>query len=135
MAVRVKGISAPTAVRLPGVYKAALINLAIGLFVAAVTALTLRGFSTGFLAGYMLGFINLLWLFRIIRKGLAMAPEKAKGFVTRRYFARFIITAGLISGLVIRGVLSTPWPPLAGIALSVFTSAGALIYIAREEFK
>jgi hypothetical protein len=135
MAVQAKGLSIPAAVRIPGIYRAALINLAIGLAVALVTALAFDGFSAGFLAGYMLGFVNLLWLFRIIRKGLAMAPEKAMGFVSRRYFARFVITAGLISVLIARGVLSTPWPPLTGIALSVFTSVGALIFIAKEEFK
>ncbi len=136
MAVQANGLTLPQqVVRLPGVYKAAFINLAIGIAVAAITALGLDGFSAGFLAGYMLGFLNLLWLFRIIRKGLAMAPEKAMGFVSRRYFVRFLITAGLISLMITRGVLNTPWPPLAGIALSVFTSAGALIYIAREEFK
>ncbi len=136
MAVEAKGISIPGAVRLPGVYKAALINLAIGLASALIIALTLDGFSAGFLAGYMLGFVNQLWLFRIIRKGLNMAPEKAMGFVSTRYFVRFVITAGLISALIARGVLSTPWPPLTGIALSLFTSVGALIFIAKkEEFK
>ncbi len=133
MAVQVKGLS--MGVTLPGVYKAALINLAIGIAVAIITAVTLKGFSAGFSAGYLLGFINLLWLFRIVRKGMAMTPEKAMGFVSKRYFARFVITAGLISLLISRGVLSTPWPPLAGIALSVFTSMGALIFLAKEEFK
>jgi len=120
---------------LPGIYTAALINLGIGLITALITALTLKGFSLGFLVGYMLGFLNLLWLFRIVRQSIAMTPEKATGFVARRYYARFAITAAVIYLLISRGFLSAPWPPLAGIALSVLTSTGSLIFIAKEEFK
>ncbi len=120
---------------LPGIFKVALINLGIGVVVALITAFALTGFSAGFSAGYFLGFINLLWLFRIVKKAMLMAPEKAMRFVSTRYYARFAITAGVIVVLISRGVLSTPWPPLAGIALSVFIATGSLIFIAKEEFK
>jgi len=120
---------------LPGIYKAALISLGLGLTVTLITAFTLKGFSLGFLTGYMLGFLNLLWLFRIIRQGLSMTPEKAMGFVTRRYYARFIITAGVIYLLVSRGLLSAPLPPLVGIVISILASIGSLVFIAKEEFK
>ncbi|MFQ5480446.1 MAG: ATP synthase subunit I [Thermodesulfobacteriota bacterium] len=124
-------ISAP----LPGILKVALINLGIGAAAALITAFALNGFTAGFTAGYLLGFINLLWLFRIVKKALLMNPDKAMRFVSTRYYARFAITAGIIVVLVSRGVLSTPWPPLAGIALSVLTATGSLILIAKEEFK
>jgi len=120
---------------LPGIYKAALISLGLGLTVTLITAFTLKGFSLGFLTGYMLGFLNLLWLFRIIRQGLSMTPEKAMGFVTRRYYARFIITAAVIYLLVSRGLLSAPLPPLVGIVISILASIGSLVFIAKEEFK
>jgi len=120
---------------LPGVYRVALINLAIGLAITLISAVTLKGVSAGFLAGYMLGFMNLIWLFRIVRKGMTLAPEKAVGFVSRRYFARFIITAGIIFVMVSKGVFSTPWPALVGIAISILTSTGSLIFIAKEELK
>ncbi len=120
---------------LPGFYRVALMNFGLGAAVAVITAITLKGFSVGFSAGYILGFINLLWLFRIVKKALVMSPEKAMRFVSTRYYARFAITAAIIFILVSRGILSTPWPPLAGIALSVFASTGSLIFIAKEEFK
>ncbi|MFQ5354527.1 MAG: ATP synthase subunit I, partial [Thermodesulfobacteriota bacterium] len=74
---------------LPGIYKAALVNLSLGAAVALITAIALNGFSVGFSAGYLLGFINLLWLFRIVRKALAMKPERAMKFVSTRYYLRF----------------------------------------------
>ncbi len=120
---------------LTGIYKSALISLGLGLSVTLITAFTLKGFSLGFLAGYMLGFLNLLWLFRIIRQGISMTPEKAMGFVTRRYYARFIITASIIYLLVSRGLLSAPLPPLVGIVFSILASIGSLVFIAKEEFK
>jgi len=133
MAVQAKDL--PLGGSLPGVYKAALFNLGLGLFITVVTAFTFDEFSLGFFAGYMLGFFNLLWLFRIVRQGLAMRPERAMGFVARRYYARFAITAAVIYLLISRGMLSAPWPPLAGIVISVLASIGSLIFIAKEEFK
>ena len=120
---------------LPGIYKVALANLGLGAAVALITALALKGFSAGFTAGYLLGFINLLWLFRIVKKALAMNPEKAMRFVSTRYYLRFAITAAIIFLLISRGMLSSPWPPLAGIALSVFVATASLIFIAKEELK
>jgi len=111
------------------------LNLVLGLAITIITAFTLKDFSLGFLAGYMLGFLNLLWLFRIVRQGLAMTPERAMGFVAKRYYARFAITAAIIYLLISRGLLSAPWPPLAGIVISVLASIGSLIFIAKEEFK
>jgi len=87
------------------------------------------------LAGYMLGFLNLLSLFRIVRQGLSRPPEKAIGFVARRYYARFAITAAVIYLLISRGLLSAPWPPLIGIITSLLASIGSLVFIAKEEFK
>ncbi|MFQ5427572.1 MAG: ATP synthase subunit I [Thermodesulfobacteriota bacterium] len=133
MAVQAKDIAMSGA--LPGIFKVALANLSLGVTVAVITAITLNGFSLGFSAGYLLGFVNLLWLFRIVRKALAMNPEKAMRFVSTRYYLRFAITAAIIFILVSRGVLSNPWPPLAGIALSVIVATASLIFIAKEELK
>ncbi len=122
-------------VNIPGVYRASLIHLAVGLVVAAVTSVVFTGFSAGFLAGYLLGFFNLVWLFRIVKKGMTLKPERVMAFVSSRYYARFILTTILIGIIVAKGLLGTAGPPLTGIALSVLVSTGVLIFIAKEEFK
>jgi len=120
---------------LPSIYRAALLNLGFGMSVALITAFALKGFSLGFMAGYMLGFFNLIWLFRIVKKSTSLAPEKVMGFVSRRYFARFIITAAVIFFMIASGVFTTPWPAMVGITLSVLTSTASLVFITKEEFK
>ncbi|MBI5644460.1 MAG: ATP synthase subunit I [Deltaproteobacteria bacterium] len=112
--------------------KVGLLNAGVGLLGLCVLLLLKSSLAPGFITGFVLGGVNALLLLKIARKGVRMAPDKAGRFVTVSYFVRFILTAVILSILVYRGFL-TPWPLLAGITASIFTTIGVLIGIARKE--
>ncbi|MBI5588248.1 MAG: ATP synthase subunit I [Deltaproteobacteria bacterium] len=112
--------------------KVGLLNAAVGLLGSGVLLVLKSSLAPGFAAGFMLGGVNALLLLKIARKGVGMPADKAGRYVTVSYFVRFILTAVILALLIYRGFL-TPWPLLAGITASLFTTIGVLIGIARKE--
>ena len=90
------------------------------------------GAAKGFIAGYAIGMASLLWLLRIASTGLKMPPERAGRYVAVRYYARFVLTAGVFIILIKNGLLN-PWSPVAGLSACIFATVGALVISAREE--
>lgn len=112
--------------------KVGVLNAAVGLLGTGAALLIKSSLAPGFAAGFILGGVNALLLLKIARKGVLMPAEKAGRFVTISYFARFTLTAVVVALLIYRGFV-TPWPLLAGLAASIFTTIGVLIGIARKE--
>ena len=120
---------------LPGAYRVMAASLVVGLAgIAAGAALSLH-IALGFAVGFSLGAANMLLLFRIARRGLAMAPEKATRYVAVRYHVRFLLMAAVFFLLISRGVLAEPWSPLAGLTLAIFTAIATTIVLAKEEVR
>ncbi|MBI1910718.1 MAG: ATP synthase subunit I [Deltaproteobacteria bacterium] len=113
-------------------YKAAVANLAVGAIGAAALFFFKKPFAAGFAAGYIIGVANALWMLRIARKGVGMKPDKAGRFVTLNYHARFLITAAIFAILISSKIFS-PWPLVAGLTGSIFTTIIVMIAAAREE--
>lgn len=88
--------------------------------------------AKGYAAGYALGIVNLLLLLRIATRGLKMRPDRAGRYVAVRYYARFLLTAGVFVILIKNGIFS-PWAPAIGLSASIFATVGALVLSAREE--
>ncbi len=124
----VKTSTAATSVAL----KVGLLNAAVGLLGTGAALLLKSSLAPGFAVGFILGGVNALLLLKIARKGVLMDADKAGRFVTVSYFVRFAFTAVILALLIYRGFL-TPWPLLAGITASIFTTIGVLIGIARKE--
>jgi len=120
---------------LPSVFKVGLINFMAGSALTAGAAVAGKSYAAGFAAGYFIGFLNLLWLLSIVRKSAGMNTEKVIKYFALRYYARFLITAGLIVFLVSRKFFAKPWTPVMGITVSIFIAVGALIILAKEELK
>lgn len=112
--------------------KVGVLNAAVGLLGTGAAFLVKSSLAPGFAAGFILGGVNALLLLKIARKGVLMPAEKAGRFVTVSYLARFTLTAVVVALLIYRGFV-TPWPLLAGLAASIFTTIGVLIGIARKE--
>lgn len=83
-------------------------------------------------AGFAIGALNMMMLFRTARRGVRLPAEKAGRFVTISYYLRFAAVAAVIAAVVAKGYLS-PWPLVAGFAGSVIVTVCTMIYIAREE--
>lgn len=112
--------------------KIGLLNAAAGLLGSGALLVLKSSLAPGFAAGFLLGGVNALLLLKIAGKGVRMPADKAGRYVTVSYFARFLLTAVILALLIYRGFL-TPWPLLAGITASIFTTIGVLIGIARKE--
>lgn len=108
------------------------INIAVGLLVAGLIALYDSSIVPGFAAGFATGALNIFWLLKIARRGLKMRPEKAGRFVMMAYPARFALIAALFALFIVKGKIS-PWPLVAGFALSIAITVATMIYFAREE--
>ncbi len=126
---------APYGGDLPSAFKVGLINFMAGTALTAGAVVVGRSYAIGFAAGYFVGFLNLLWLLRLVHKSVSIDPEKAIKYFALRYYARFIITAGLIVFLVSRKFLAKPWTPVMGISASIFIAVAALIILAKEDLK
>ncbi|MFQ5441613.1 MAG: ATP synthase subunit I [Thermodesulfobacteriota bacterium] len=135
MASEAVKIKASYGADLPGAFKVGIINIVAGSALTAGAAVAGKGYAAGFAAGYLLGFVNLLWLFRIVRKSVGMKADKAMRYVALRYYARFIITAGLIFLMISQNLLEKPWPPVIGISASIFVAIVAMVILAKEELK
>lgn len=112
--------------------KVGICNAAAGLVGTGAALLLKSSAAPGFAVGFILGGINALLLLKIAGKGVSMPAEKAGRFVTISYIARFTLTAVVVALIIYRGFVE-PWPLLAGITASVFTTVGVLIGIARKE--
>ena len=99
-----------------------------GVLLAVVNSSIVPGFASGFL----IGTVSMLWLIRIARRGMRMAPEKVERFVKAAYHLRFAAVAALFAVLIAKGILS-PWPLVAGLTGSIATTVGTMIYLAKEE--
>ena len=109
------------------VRRAVVANIIAGAFATGLLEVFKTPLATGFLVGYIIGVVNLLWLLRIARRGVAMAQDKAQGFVARHYFIRFAVRA-LVLGILISRRYLEPWPPVGGLTLCVLTTIGVMIY-------
>lgn len=107
-------------------------NLAAGAVATGVLALYESSVASAFAAGAATGALNIFWLMRVARKGLRMTPEKAGRYVMMAYPARFAVVALLFALFIVKGRMS-PWPLVAGFALSIAATVCAMIYFAREE--
>lgn len=112
--------------------KAGLANISAGVAGTAVLFIFGARFVPGFLAGFLIGALNLYWLLKISRRIVTMPAEKAGRFVTISYYVRFALTAAAVGALVASGLVS-PWPVVAGLSVSVFTTIASMVLIAREE--
>ena len=88
--------------------------------------------AVAYAVGFALGAVNLLWLFRIVTRGMGLPPEKVSRFVTVRYYLRFAVTAFVFFALITREIVE-PVPLLVGLTASVAVTMAALIYAARKE--
>ncbi|MBI5232945.1 MAG: hypothetical protein HY880_01170 [Deltaproteobacteria bacterium] len=84
----------------------------------------------GFGAGFLAAMGNLYMLFNTARIAVGMEPERAKGFVARRYPVRFFLTAALIIVLVWK---LPAWAVLIAFTFALMTTVITLIFIARAE--
>lgn len=114
-------------------YKAGVANLITGVGGTLALAIIISGaVAVGFAAGYIVGAVNILWLFRIAKKGINMAPQKAGRYVASSYSLRYAITI-LALGALISTRLVKAWPAVAGLTVCIFTTIAAVIFAAREE--
>ena len=118
---------------LPGVYRVLAAEVIAGALGAAASAAIGLEAAAGFVAGFSLGVVNMLWLLRIANRSLRMAPERATRYVALRYYLRFLLTAGVLVFLITEGVLKDPWALVAGITIALFSAVAAMIPVAREE--
>lgn len=116
----------------PAVRRSVIANIAAGALATGLLAVFKTPLATGFAVGYIIGVVNLLWLLRIARRAVAMAPHRAQRFVARHYFMRFAATA-LVLGVLISKRYIEPWPPVGGLTLCVLTTIGVMLYSAKEE--
>lgn len=108
------------------------VNMASCLVSSALLAVFYMEHAPGFAAGFLIGAMNIYWLLRIARKGILMNPEKAGRLIAISYHVRFAAVALAFGLLITKGLLS-PWPMLAGLTVSVFTTICTMIFLAREE--
>lgn len=114
------------------VWKVGCANTASGLLGTGIIALVRTSAAGPFAIGFVLGLLNAFWLLRIARRGVQMTPEKAGRFVAISYYIRFAATAAVFIALLLVARIS-PWPMLAGLTCSVFTTVAVMIFLAREE--
>lgn len=114
------------------VTKAALGNIAVLAAGVGVASLMGRPMAVAYASGYILGAVNIFWLFRIAGRGLKVPKEKVARFVAIRYYLRFIITALVFMALITKVGMS-PVPLLAGLTASVLTTIVVMILVAKKE--
>lgn len=113
-------------------YRLALFNLLTGSAGSLALSFIKFSFVPGFVAGYVIGVVNVFWLIRIVRKGVLMEPEKAGRAVARNYYLRFTATLLVIALMIVKEVIS-PFPLLIGLTGCIFTTIGVMIFSALEE--
>jgi len=109
-----------------------LLNIAAAAACLALSAALGSRAVAGLAFGYLVGAVNGLWLLKIVRRGVDMAPGKAAAYVTRRYYLRFLLTALVFTAVITRHVM-TPWGLVAGLSGAVFTSLAIMALAVREE--
>ncbi|GMR04862.1 MAG: hypothetical protein BMS9Abin23_0777 [Thermodesulfobacteriota bacterium] len=120
---------------IPGDFKAGMLIIMAGAAITALMAVAGSSYTTGFAAGYLLGVVNLVWLYLIVRKSLTITSEKAMRYVMPRCYLRFLVTAAIIFFTIMLGFVHNPWPPLTGISASIFIAIGSMVFTAKELFK
>lgn len=113
--------------------KIGLISLLAGLIGVVTTAWLEKPMTAGFAAGYIIGFANVIWLVRIVGRGMGLAAEKAVRFVLSRYYLRFAATIVIVAVLALKEVFSA-LPLIAGLASSFFITVITMIFVLRKEF-
>jgi len=107
-------------------------NLAAGVIFTSALGVFKASAAPGFALGFTVAVFNILWLMRVIRKGVSLTGPKAGKIVARSYFVRFAATAVIITLLVSRGVAS-PLPLMLGLTASIATTICVMIFSALEE--
>ncbi|MFQ5464849.1 MAG: ATP synthase subunit I [Thermodesulfobacteriota bacterium] len=127
--------------RLPGIFhgpargllKSALAgNLAAFLVGVGVSFWFGRPAAVGYAVGFVIGAVNIFWLFGIAGKGLTVPREKVARFVAVRYYLRFVITALVFMALIVKASIS-PVPMLIGLSASLAATIAVLIIAAKKE--
>lgn len=108
-------------------------SLAAGCVGVVITAYLKKSFAGGFAAGYLIGFVNVIWLVSIVDRGMRLSGEKAVRFVLGRYYARFAATAIIVVALALKEVFSV-LPLITGLASSFFITVLTMIFALRKEF-
>jgi hypothetical protein len=108
------------------------INTAIAIGGAVVVAIISITHLTGFIAGVLIGIVNQRLSMRIVRRAFRVSPEDVKGFVTLRYYTRFLFVV-LVMGVLIGWTKISPWGLLVGFSLILITTIGAIYMVARNE--
>ncbi len=117
----------------PGtLYRMAGFNMAAGAVGTGVTALVDGSLAPDFAAGYLMGVLNLVWLFIIARRAMRLPAFAAGRIVARNYYIRFLLTAVVLILLITRGIME-PWPMVAGLSTAIFVSIGAMVLSIQAE--
>lgn len=105
-------------------------NLFLAILGVATCTLISGGVATGFALGFLIGVFNQYLCLQIARRGITMEPDRAKTFVTKRYFMRFALTA-LVLAVLISRALVTPWALIMGFVMAFFTIIITMVSVAR----
>jgi len=113
-------------------WKIATANIAAGVIIASALGLIRPAAAPGFALGFTVALFNIMWLMRVVRKGVSLTGPKAGRVVARSYFLRFGATAALITLIVSKGVAG-PLPLITGLTASILTTLCVMIFSALEE--
>lgn len=105
-------------------------SLVGGLIFIAVSIVLGIGFIVDFLSGLIAGTISQAVSLQSSRRGISMAPERAKYFILIRYALRFILLAAVLGLLIFYGGLH-PVPLIGGYTVSVFVAIAVTFRAAR----
>ncbi len=113
-------------------YRMAGFNIVAGALGTGVTALINGTLAPDFAAGYLMGVVNLVWLFIIARRAMGRDVHSAGRMVARNYYIRFLLTAVILILLISKGIMA-PWPMVAGLSTAIFVSIGAMVLSIKAE--
>jgi hypothetical protein len=108
-------------------------NLFLAILGVATCTLISGGVARGFALGFLIGVFNQYLCLQIARRGITMEPDRAKTFVTKRYFMRFALTALVLAVLISRALVN-PWALVTGFGLSLFITITMVLVVARGEW-
>lgn len=103
----------------------AVLTVSTGIMAGIQTSLSL-------LAGGLLAIINFYWLGLTIKSGISLPADRAKRFVTTRYYIRFGLTVLVISLLITRGFV-TPVAIITGFTIILINTFLMTLWIIKRE--
>ncbi len=117
----------------PGtLYRMAGFNIGAGAVGTGITALVSGSLAPGYALGYIMGVVNLVWLYIVAKRAMGRSAELAGRMVARNYYTRFLLTAVILILLISKGIME-PWPIVAGLSTAIFVSIGAMVLSIKAE--